>query len=821
MDMDTIWQINEHGYFEAPGLSALVFHNEYPEGKQGGVEIIQHGERILSCGDVRVRVTPGQWDVRPKTGERTVERTGGMDETAPTISVPGHFEEIELAYTVHVRPQGHTLRISVELAAPLPAAAEGRVGFNLEIYPQAYMSKSFKLDGAQYIDAVNEVFPHQANGPKLAEAKDYLAPAPLASGTQLVAAPEDPLRRFEILSETGNLALYDGRETAQNGWFVLRELIPAGVKGEVIVWLVTPNMVPGWRRDPVICVSQVGYHPNQVKHAILELDPRSATVEEAKLQRIEGPGLIDVLSKELSPWGRFLRYDYAIFDFTEVREPGLYQIRYADQVAGPFQIHPEVYQYNVWQPTLETFFPVQMCHVAVKDRYHTWHGACHLDDALQAPAPHEHFDGYRQYAETETDYEPYEHIPYLDRGGWHDAGDYDLAAGSQARTTHTLALVRELFGIDSDQTTVPVGNQDEGLVLIHTPDGVPDILEQVAHGVENLLGGYRAAGHSFQGIIANSLEQYVHLGDASTMTDNRVYDPGLALEERADDLEAPLSGELDDRWAFTNHDTALEYLVAAALAAASRVLKDAMPALATECQTTAVQIWDYEQSHEPVEQRGAYVPRDREAQEVLAAVELLLATGDGRYRQRVLDLRPVIEAHVMRIGGAVARALPAIGDESLTEAMSKALSDAIPDFEEELRTNPFGVHFRPHIWGIGWQLLGIAVQLYQLWLAFPELVDREMLLRVVNYNLGCHPASSTSLVSGVGTKSATVAYGVNRMDWSYIPGGVISGPALIRPDFMELKEPWPYLWQQTEYVMSGAANYIFCILAADRMLNNP
>ena len=90
---------------------------------------------------------------------------------------------------------------------------------------------------------------------------------------------------------------------------------------------------------------------------------------------------------------------------------------------------------------------------------------------------------------------------------------------------------------------------------------------------------------------------------------------------------------------------------------------------------------------------------------------------------------------------------------------------------------------------------------------------------MVNYIHGCHPASNTSLVSGVGARSALVAYGVNRDDWAYIPGGVPSGPALIRPDFPEYKDPFPYLWQQTEYVMSGAADYCFCALAADRILN--
>ncbi|KXI27106.1 hypothetical protein [Paraglaciecola hydrolytica] len=71
-----------------------------------------------------------------------------------------------------------------------------------------------------------------------------------------------------------------------------------------------------------------------------------------------------------------------------------------------------------------------------------------------------------------------------------------------------------------------------------------------------------------------------------------------------------------------------------------------------------------------------------------------------------------------------------------------------------------------------------------------------------------------SFVSGVGSESALVAYGVNRADWSHIPG-VISDTALIRPDLSELKI-WRYFWQQTEYVMGGGAtNSMFLALAAD------
>ena len=85
--------------------------------------------------------------------------------------------------------------------------------------------------------------------------------------------------------------------------------------------------------------------------------------------------------------------------------------------------------------------------------------------------------------------------------------------------------------------------------------------------------------------------------------------------------------------------------------------------------------------------------------------------------------------------------------------------------------------------------------------------------------LGIHPGeNTTSFVSGVGARSPGVAYGVNRADWSSIPGGVISGTATVKPDFPELKE-WPFLWQQTEYMVGGAASsFMFLVLAASEIV---
>ena len=55
----------------------------------------------------------------------------------------------------------------------------------------------------------------------------------------------------------------------------------------------------------------------------------------------------------------------------------------------------------------------------------------------------------------------------------------------------------------------------------------------------------------------------------------------------------------DDRWAFTTRSTPLEYDAAAALAAASRVLRGYNDELADECLKTATRVWDDEHSHAP------------------------------------------------------------------------------------------------------------------------------------------------------------------------------------------------------------------------------
>ncbi len=220
--------------------------------------------------------------------------------------------------------------------------------------------------------------------------------------------------------------------------------------------------------------------------------------------------------------------------------------------------------------------------------------------------------------------------------------------------------------------------------------------------MENLLGGYRAAGHSFHGIIAATFLQYAHLGDASTMTDNRIYAPDLAPGERRETPEGSFSGTRDDRWAFTNHDTALEYRVAAALAAASRVLRQHRPELAEE-RANAARIWQAEHSA-PRRDRGAYVPRGARCRICWRRWSCLLAAGDDRAAAAPIATAcwrwtPTLEPRALRIAGALARAVPALAQDPTGELASalRALIEAHqPELARSIQSNLRRSFFSAH-----------------------------------------------------------------------------------------------------------------------------
>jgi endoglucanase len=792
------FKLNSQEYFERPGINVMYGQDYYPEGHQGGLSIIMHDERIASNGDVRLEPSPGQWSPIPKPGKR--EANAATQEIRVALAYPDAerdrkgfnpivYPDLKLNYTVRARPEGESIRVSVDFDAPVPKEWVGKVGFNLELFPGLMFGKSYQLG------ETSAVFQRQPSGPGEIPA--------LARGKRLEVAPETELYHLTIEAvRGGELELLDGRGNHNNGWFVVRALAPAGATANAIEWLVTPHAKAGWIRTPVIQVSQVGYHPAQPKQAILEFDVRDSTRRNVILQRIGQAGQVKtIIDRKPTEWGKFLRYQYATLDFSDVKEPGVYVVRYGEQVSNPFRINTDVFTREVWQPTLEYFLPAQMCHMKVLEKYRLWHGACHLDDARMAPVNHNHFDGYLQGPSTLTNYQPGEPVPDLNRGGWHDAGDWDMRVESQSDTIYGLALAWELFHVDYDNTSI---DQKTLVTEIHSPDGKPDVLQQLEHGVLSVVGGYETLGRLYRGIIEPTLRQYVFLGDGALMTDNVVFDPKKSPQTAP---PVGLPGSPDDRWVFTEENPRRELLAAASLAAASRALKGYNHDLAARSLKAAIALYD------------RATPQNALAR-VDAATELFIATKDPKYRQLLLDQRDAIAANIERVGWVVGRTLPLVKDAGY----SKAIRDAVAAYRVKVdglaKETPYAVPYKPDIWGAGWNIQRFGWDQWMLHLSFPDLFPRTYALQALSFILGVHPGSNTaSFVSGVGANSLTTAYGFNRADWSYIPGGSASGTALIRPDFPELKT-WPFFWQQTEYVLGrGTTDYLLLVLAADHVLN--
>ena len=825
------FKLNTSGYFNREGVDAMAFNDFYPEGHQGGISIIMNGHRVATNGDLRFEPTPGQWQPVPKQIDRKIEG----NKIITTLCYPDstrHFTgfnpmiypDIQLRYQITLEPVGKGLMVTVDLDQPLPEEFVGRVGFNLEFFPGELFGKPWIMDGTAGL------YPQQPNAPlekhdsyvygSIGDFRPRRAPdtdvkhligegyspftadeviaAPYAVGRSFTSRPDDPASRLTIRSEQVDMKLYDGRMNHNNGWFVLRSEIPAGVAAGALKWYIEPTVTPGWLYKPVVQTSQVGYTTNQQKVAVIETDRRDTALGSARLVRYDADGEHTVKDIDVLVWdGDFLRYRYLKADFTDVTEEGLYCLKYGDSASPVFRIADDVYDRGVWQPVVEYFLPVQMCHMRVMEKYRVWHDTCHMDDARMAPAGN-HIDGYVQPENSLTSYKPLDLVHNLNVGGWHDAGDFDLRVESQSGECYILSLAYESFKPEIDATAI---DQKNHRVEIHEADGRNDILQQIEHGALTVVNGYLALGRLYRGIICNNLRQYVLLGDASAMTDG-------------------IPGNDDDRWVFTENNPGREMSTAAALAATARVLRGFNDTLAVHCEGIAREIFaaagETPAPAGPMARRGV-------TGRIQTAAELYLTTGEAQYLDFILENWDLCVASVGQTGWYLSRIEKQMEGQKKYKKQCAAFREALAGYKEALdkqsAETPYGVPYRPSIWGAGWDIQSFGYRHYFLAKNYPDIFAPDQVLNALNFILGCHPGlNQASFAGGVGAQSTTVGYGLNRADWSYIPGGVVSGTALIRPDFPELLT-FPFLWQQVEYVLGGgSSHYMFLVLAAKDLL---
>src|SRR5450432_4149420 len=331
-------RVTDKNYLDTQGFSVFlydsIYHPVFVDQKNTAMEMILHGQRIATNGDVRLMPTPEQWDLVATLKGRRANKENNR------LTADLAFPTFDVSYTLEVAAEPGGVRVSINLDKPLPQKLAGRAGFNLEFLPSIYMGKSYLVDGTKA-----GIFPRTPNDPMVKvspladepkkayyredwdKAKGYTQPLPFAQGKSITLGLDDALTRINVKSDTADLMLFDGRNRAQNGWFVLRSLIPAGKTTGAIVWHLTADVISKGTRPPMLAHSQVGCGPGFSKVAVLELDPKYTGPQTAKVLRLtEGGAYQQVFEGPITPSTPWMRYVYSKFDFTTVNNPGLYVI---------------------------------------------------------------------------------------------------------------------------------------------------------------------------------------------------------------------------------------------------------------------------------------------------------------------------------------------------------------------------------------------------------------------------------------------------------------------------------------------------------------
>ena len=839
-------KLNDRDYFERQGVNVLVFSNNFNGGfndeKNSGIEIIHHGVRTIQGGAVRLNNTPEQWDLVPKTVSRTVDREKG------SVEVVMRYDDYDFDSRVVVTGKGKAVEIAVWLDKPVPEKLAGEAGFNIEFLPSQYWLKTYNVDGrlgrlpryatSQTITRPNAEKPRQFKGFKTYDDRGtnrFVDPLPIETGHKITLATDQPDRMVTISSDA-ELKLYDGRILAQNGWYVLRSVLPKNKTGKVLSWTVEPNAIPNWIREPNIGFSQVGYTPDQPKVAVIELDKNDQPKATASLMRIKPDGSSEqAYQGEIKTWGPYYKYNYVKFDFSEVREAGVYYIQYGNTRSNDFLIDDHVYD-KITDATTDVWVPIHMNHMYVNEGYRTWHGEPFKEGYLQAP-PSDHFDLHHQGPTTDTKYKPYELIPGLNVGGFFDAGDFDIETGSNINVVQNFIRTWELFKPMRDETFV---SQKQRYVDLHRPDGVPDILQFIEHGTLNLVAQAEQIGHMASTLSNSVLDNYHHLGDAASITDGLHYDPSLKPYEVSADGKR--SGTPDDMWAFTTRSPQLDLRAANMFAAASHALKGynddlaeraltqskRLMAEATELikQRTAARNQQMEADFnwldgfenrvngvKPDKKRQKLMERSRKNREqygdMSTNLQLFGATQEKQYLNHfALQIWDALELNLASNMQTALDAIPYM-DEAYKQILRPYVvkyNDYIKSFDQQ---NPYGVPIGLGNWaGVNMVLnFGIAVNYAHIY--YPDVVSKDEVYRVANWLYGCHPYHNYSFVAVVGAaRPKQVFYGNNRADFSAIPGNVAPGLLFRQPDHFENFDDWPFLWGQNEGTIAGNTQYV-------------
>jgi len=352
-------------------------------------------------------------------------------------------------------------------------------------------------------------------------------------------------------------------------------------------------------------------------------------------------------------------------------------------------------------------------------------------------------------------------------------------------------------------------------VDLHRPDGKPDLLQYIEHGVLNLLAQAENIGFMSQTLSNSVLDNYHHLGDAAAITDGLHYDPSLPKYVKSADGKR--SGTPDDMWAFTNRNLNSDMNAANMFAAASRVLKGYNDELAARClkqskrlQEEVTQLQSQRNAAGARGRQGGQMQNNRNGGGNMAVnLQLYVATGEKSYLDQFeQQIWPALDRNV---NGSIRTAMDAI--PYMPADYKQKLRPYAEKYKEYLENvsnnNPYGVPIGEGNWAGSGAVVTYGTTAAFAAIYFPDIIDKKYAYNAAGFMFGCHPYHNYSLVAAVGAaRPKQVFYGNNRADFSFIPGNVAPGLLFRKPDHFENFDDWPFLWGQNEGTIAGNCSYL-------------
>ena len=724
-----------------------------------------------------------------------------------TLRFSGSLEGAPVTFEQNVSIEGGRIHVELRRRGPWPADA-GWCSLQLLLPISRYGRAQYRADG------VVSRYPEQLIGD-----------GNILGNIRRLECNLDSAALNLVLECPTGLILQDMRRW-QGESFQVGIGFPAGDDVRADLYLTLPWTLEGLPQ-PRLCRSQIGYPAKGMKFVVLEWPKGSAPPDDGV--RLEKDGAV-VKEGRFTPAADYdyMQSSFGVFDFSDVRAPGTYRVVWSGGTED-VSVRESVFEDRLWEPTLDYFIPWEMCHAAAdlgKDVPQT--SACHMDDAVRVPAHFPGVDGFVSYECEGTPYKDGDRIPCA-KGGWHDAGDYDLNVHAQGFVVWTLALAYEEFGIQRDVATL---DADAQRFVLGKPDGMPDIVQQIEWGALWLLSMEQPDGRVYVGVIDQPSRN----------------NASIAPEKDTDNVP----GTGDERQVYVDYNSDMQLVQAISLAAARRALKQHRPELSARCLEAARKAFAYFQGRPEVYRPASYfstTPENgRDGMVLAAAIELYLTTKDPDYLHYIQGMSDAIPklpltwpaAYSTQQGNFwyappfLARLHPLLADGELRDRVRDACQRAAETQVQLSSPRPwpfFWWHLQD--WGSNGYCLSRVFDSYYLERVVPATsplsggdaqhavpgaftVDESV--RDMLWVFGLHPLSDVVFVCDIGYPGPRYLYN-GRLHGRFgakpasVPGAVVPGMGGVPDAGMIVYDDRPGNYYHNEACIYTAASYIFAVNA--------